>query len=296
MPGRRRSDEGEERSVDTVVEPAREESLRREFDASAPGYRAAVEGNPFERYLKARALAELLPRLAGRDPLLEIGPGPGLETIPLARAGHRVTAVDLSGEMQRVLRERVAAEGLSDRVAVRSGGLATLADDLSDVAPGHYAGAWSTFGAPNLTPDPTAVARGLARLLGPGAPALVGLLNRWGIAPLLYEAGQGNWRAIRARQRQPIRAEGIRYPLDLYVWTPREYARAWAPYFVLHEVVPLSALAPPFASPRLLERFGRRAWSLARRVDRRLTPALPALSEWVLLELRRTDVPLPGGR
>ena len=274
--------------------PGRLALIRQEFDAVAPFYPASVASNPFERYLKSRALEHLKELLAGQDPLLEIGPGPGFETVPMVRAGHRVTAVDLSPGMRQALAERLAAEGLADRVTLRAGGLATIGSDLPDLAAGSFGGAWSTFGAPNLEPDAPAVARGLARLLRPGAPLLLGLLQRWAIAPLVFEAVRADWGAIRARQQRPVPAEKIRYPLDIHLWTPREYARACAPYFVFRRAIPLSALAPPFASPRLLRAFGPRTWAFARRLDRWITPRLPALSEWILLELRRSPVPAPG--
>src|ERR1700724_459855 len=44
------------------------------------------------------------------DPILEVGAGSGRVALDLARAGHRVTALDIDGELLLALRER--AEGL----------------------------------------------------------------------------------------------------------------------------------------------------------------------------------------
>ena len=46
-------------------------------------------------------------------PVLEVGAGTGRIALPLARAGHAVTALDPSPAMLAIARERAAAEGLS---------------------------------------------------------------------------------------------------------------------------------------------------------------------------------------
>lgn len=54
-----------------------------------------------------------------RGPVLEIGCGNGRITLPIARAGHRVTGVDLSPTMLSDLRTRLADEEESVRARVR---------------------------------------------------------------------------------------------------------------------------------------------------------------------------------
>ncbi len=50
------------------------------------------------------------------SPILELGAGTGRLTAPLARAGHHVTAVEVSEAMLERARERLGQEGLLDRV------------------------------------------------------------------------------------------------------------------------------------------------------------------------------------
>src|SRR6476619_756575 len=55
------------------------------------------------------------PRWAGQR-VLEIGCGLGTETINFARAGARITAVDLSGRSLELARQRAEIFGFADRV------------------------------------------------------------------------------------------------------------------------------------------------------------------------------------
>jgi SAM-dependent methyltransferase len=68
------------------------------YDAIRPRYPEAL-------------FAELV-RRAGLQPtaeLLEIAPGTGQATLPLARRGHRITAIELGANMARVARDRLKA-------------------------------------------------------------------------------------------------------------------------------------------------------------------------------------------
>ncbi|MCX7707422.1 MAG: methyltransferase domain-containing protein [Anaerolineae bacterium] len=60
-------------------------------------------------------------------PLLELGCGTGRLLVPLARAGYAVTGVDLSAEMLRRARAKLAAANLSERVTLIEGDYATAA-------------------------------------------------------------------------------------------------------------------------------------------------------------------------
>ena len=57
--------------------------------------------------------------VGGADRVLEVGAGPGRFTIELARLGAEVAVSDLSPRQLELNRERVEAEGLEERVALR---------------------------------------------------------------------------------------------------------------------------------------------------------------------------------
>jgi SAM-dependent methyltransferase len=66
------------------------------YDAMRPGYPEAL----FDALVQAA-------HLAAEARLLEIGPGPGKATLPLAQRGYHITAVELGGNMARTARDNL---------------------------------------------------------------------------------------------------------------------------------------------------------------------------------------------
>jgi SAM-dependent methyltransferase len=54
-------------------------------------------------------------------PVVELGPGTGRVTLPLARAGVRVIGVDWSAQMLEICRRRAAEEGVAEELDLRVG-------------------------------------------------------------------------------------------------------------------------------------------------------------------------------
>lgn len=79
-------------------------ALRTTFDSAAALYARARPDYPAELYEDLVALTGLT---APAD-LLEVGCGPGNATLPLARAGHRITAVELGGELAAEARRNLS--------------------------------------------------------------------------------------------------------------------------------------------------------------------------------------------
>jgi SAM-dependent methyltransferase len=108
---------------------------------------------------------------AAGGPVLEYGAGAGRVTLPLARAGAEVLAVDRSGAMRRRLKERLAAAPpkVAERVTVRAG-------DMRSFQSGRrFSLVLATFNVVAHLPERTDVARWLSRVreqLAPGGQLL----------------------------------------------------------------------------------------------------------------------------
>lgn len=270
--------------------PTAIDRVRGEFDAVARGYSDTVARHPIDRYLKGRVVSLALDELQGMDPVLEIGPGTGYHTLPLLRAGHHVVAIDVSQRMIDELRRAAERAGLSHRLETRTGSLGAISDALEDVPDGHFAAAFSAFGAFNLEPDLGAATRALGRVIPPGGHLAFTSLNRPGIVPLVWELALARPAAGFYRLRGTVPPGGIRYPLELYPRSPSDWGRALSPEFDLTASRAVSVLAPPFDSERLVRFLGPKGVERARQWDSRLSVCrnAPLASEWVFLSFVRT--------
>ena len=98
------------------------------------------------------------PRLAGKR-VLEIGCGIGTDMFNFARAGARVTAVDLSEKSLELARRRAEVFGLADRIDFR----AADAERLSEEIPPEPYDLIYSFGVIHHTPNPERVAEQVHR-------------------------------------------------------------------------------------------------------------------------------------
>lgn len=273
--------------------PSVSERIRGEFDSVADHYADRVAASHRQRLLKERTTTWLLRELARSDPLLEIGPGVGWETLPLLAEGHSIVAVDVAPRMLEQLRARADARGVSERLVTEGGSLRDLATVLENYPAGAFAAAYSTFGAFTLESELGPAVHELARLIRPGGQLLFTSLNRPGPVPLAWELLSGDLRSAAARLRSERTAEGFRYALRTHVRTPGDWDRLLRPGFVRSALRPASVMVPPFDSPRLVAWLGADGRRKAERLDRwisRRAWAAP-LGEWSLLAYRRVDTP-----
>ena len=107
----------------------------RNYDAVAGFYETLANLYSFGLIRRAK-LAELDYLKAG-DRVLYLGAGSGEEAVAAARAGARVTAIDLSARMIERLRRRLARKGLAAEL-IAGDALALDPDPLFDAVCGNY--------------------------------------------------------------------------------------------------------------------------------------------------------------
>ena len=179
------------------------DEIRTFWDDDAATYDDAPGHHPTSPAAQAAwtaALESLLPAPPAR--VLDGGAGTGFLSLIAARLGHRVTALDLSGQMLDKLRAAAAAEGLD--VAVTVGPAHEVAGEFDVVMERHVL--WTL-------PDPAAALRAWRAAAPDGA--LVAVESLWGDADPL-EA----WRGV-ARRATPCGAGARRRPTTTAPTLPR---------------------------------------------------------------------------
>jgi 2-polyprenyl-3-methyl-5-hydroxy-6-metoxy-1,4-benzoquinol methylase len=161
-------------------------------------------------------------RWAGKR-VLEIGCGIGTDTINFARAGARVTAVDLSDKSLEVARQRAAVFGLADRITFHRAN----AEELSTVVPPEPYDLVYSFGVIHHTPHPGRVLDQIREhYAGPHTTLKVMVYNHrsWKVGWILLKYAKGRFWRLREFVAQNSEAQ-TGCPVT-YTYTPNE-GRSW---------------------------------------------------------------------
>jgi ubiquinone/menaquinone biosynthesis C-methylase UbiE len=163
--------------------------------AAEPGTAAAIEQLIAGRHAYAPWFVEALSyaTTSGLD-VLDVGCGQGIDVVQYARAGARVTGIDLTPRHVELARSHVRALGLSVEIVSGDAESLPFADASFDRV--------SSNGVLHHTPDMPAALREIRRVLRPGGEIRILVYNRWSfhywLSQVLLEG------VIRGR----LRAEG----------------------------------------------------------------------------------------
>jgi S-adenosylmethionine-dependent methyltransferase len=133
---------------------------------------------PYRRFELVSTLRLIEEHFPEQGRVVDIGGGPGRYAVELVRLGYRVTLVDLSEKAIAFAREKLTELNLAaECLAVED------ARDLSALPSEAFDAALMLGPMYHLVDqeDRRAALSELRRLLKPGAPAIVGFLNAWGI-------------------------------------------------------------------------------------------------------------------
>lgn len=218
--------------------------------------------------------------------ILDINCGTGVDAVRLAQRGIEVFAYDASPAMVSVAESRVQRESLQDRV--RLGVLPN--EDLARIeGESLFDGLLSDFGGLNCVEDLSALARDAARLLKPGAPAVICVFGRHCAWEILWYLGQLNPRKSFRRLRPVVQSQmGRDAPVTVYYHSLRAIRRAFEPHFTLERWRGIGIAVPPTYLEAMARRFPG-VLAAASRFDQALgaLPVLRSLADHLLLVFRR---------
>lgn len=263
----------------------------RAFDKTAPRFDERFGSWRSVTAQRAAVRACLRDIFSPASRLLELGAGTGEDALYMLDQGYRVTITDGSPTMVRLAREKVLAAGYGP-AAFEAEHL--VIEELAKYAKRRtsdtdvFDGAYSNFAALNCVEDFESLGAPLARLIRPGGNCAFVLFGPCSIGEIVVEVIRRRPKAALRRLRKgpaPAKLGGEHFQ----VWypSPREVARALAPYFRLRAVHGIGILVPPSAAEPWISGFPTllSAFAAADRVVRR---PLALLGDHVLIHLERT--------
>jgi ubiquinone/menaquinone biosynthesis C-methylase UbiE len=266
----------------------------RAFDGLAPDFDAAFAGWASVAAQRRAVRRSLLAAFPPGARLLELGGGTGEDALFLAATGRRVHVTDGAPGMVEMTRAKARAAGLDDRVTAEQVALEELsawASARGSAAP--FDGAFSNFASLNCVTDHASVARGLARVLLPGASALLVVFGPASPAEVAVLLARGRFRsAFRRFGRRPAPARVAGETFTVTYPSPRALATAFAPWFALRRTRGIGVFVPPSSAEPWISRVPL-AVAAGEVLDRVAARPLALLADHVLLDFTRTDAEVP---
>ena len=121
LPAKRASIRGENEVVTTLKEWQAQNrnyylGVSSAFDSAAEEYDFTIGNNYINTWIRKRSIRELQRLARPDDILVEIGCGTGAEAIEVSRMVSKIIATDISEEMMRLLRTKIRAKGLTEKI------------------------------------------------------------------------------------------------------------------------------------------------------------------------------------
>jgi SAM-dependent methyltransferase len=259
------------------------------FDTVAPTFDSRFGAWSSVAAQRRAVRAALLQRFPSRGRVLEVGGGTGEDAAFLAEHGFEVLLTDPSPTMVKLAREKLAPLGSAAEIAA--------GEEMEDFAERHlvtkqplFDGVFSNFAPLNCAVDLKPVASGLARLLKPGAAAMLVLFGTCCLGEMVVETLRGRpYQALRRRKSGSVPARLAKCDFQVVYHRSSEIVRTFAPWFVLEKRIGIGVAIPPSAAepwisgqPRLL--------AAMEKIDRVLSKPLAMLGDHVLYQFRRKEI------
>ena len=228
-----------------------------------------------------------------RGRILEIGGGTGEDAMFLAQRGLEVFLTDPSPAMVSVAEKKLRPLGGKAALAA--------AEEMESFAEEHFAtdgplfdGCFSNFAPLNCVADLQPLAGSLARLLKPGAPALLVFFGTFCPGEMITEVLRGRpGLALRRcwRGEAPARVAGREFRVVYH--RRADLIRAFSPWFTLEGRLGIGVTVPPSAAEPWISRHPHLLAAMES-LDHLLARPLAVLGDHVLYRFRRTGAPSPA--
>ena len=256
------------------------------FEAVAPAFDSRFGAWSSVAAQRRAVRAALLQRFVSGGRLLEVGGGTGEDAAFLAARGFDILLTDPSPTMVKLAAEKLNPLGASAELAAAED-MEAFAERYLSAGKPLFDGVFSNFAPLNCVIDLEPVARGLARLLKPGAAAMLVLFGTFCPGEMLVETLRGRPReAFRRSKQGAVPARLAKHNFQVIYHRRTEIERAFAPWFVIEKRIGIGVAVPPSAAEPWISTHPRLLAALEK-FDRVAALPLAMLGDHVLYQFRR---------
>ncbi len=214
------------------------------FDSASEEYDFTISHNYINTWIRKRSIQELLGVSKPGDILLEIGCGTGTEAIEISGHVSKIIATDISERMIEILRKKVDARRISNRIVLMHVSAANISK-VGGLVDGKLEVAYSFNGALNCEPELSRFVDGLASVLAPGGYFICSVRNSLCLGEALSHAAVFQFDKMAPRKRQPVMVSVGGMDIPAFYYTPATFSQFFSSQFKLKKLVGLPAFLPP---------------------------------------------------
>jgi SAM-dependent methyltransferase len=257
------------------------------FDAIAPAFDTRFGGWRSVAAQRRAVRAAFLQAFPAGGHLLELGGGTGEDAAYLAERGFDVLLTDPSPAMVMQAKTKLIPLGAQAEIAAGEE-LESFASSHLSKGGAQFDGAFSNFAPLNCVIDLEPTARGLAKLLKPGARAMLVLFGTLCPGEMVVEVLRGRPQlALRRLKRGVVPARLARREFEVVYHRRTALVRTFAPWFELERRLGIGVTVPPSAAePWISDR--PRLLGAMEAIDRAVAGPLAMLGDHILYQFRRT--------
>jgi SAM-dependent methyltransferase len=261
------------------------------FDAIAPDFDTRFGAWRSVAAQRRAVRTALLREFPAGGRILELGGGTGEDAAFLAERGFKVLVTDASPAMVSRAQAKLAPFGSRAEVAPAEE-IEVFAHRYLAAGEALFDGAFSNFAPLNCVIDLKPVAQGLARLIKPGAAAMLVLFGTCCPGEMMTELLRGRPHlALRRFRRAEAPARLANQDFHIVYHRRAALVRAFAPWFALEKRFGIGIAVPPSAAePWITQR--PRLLAAIEAFDKHPCHPLAILGDHVIYQFRRTETKL----
>lgn len=215
------------------------------FDSASEEYDFTIRRNFINTWIRQRSIQALLRQTKPNDLLVEIGCGTGTEAILIAPHVSRIIATDISDKMLQILRLKIQARGLAEKILPVKAGASQISIVSEFVDGSGAALAYSFNGALNCEPQMGRFVSELSILLKKGGRFICSIRNTLCLSEAISHALVFQFGDMAPRKKQPIMVSVGGKDIPSVYYSPQNFARFFSPDFKLESQIALPGILPP---------------------------------------------------